>query len=179
MREITFLGDHASIGRLEEELYSGAIVTDGELRERAGVLGVQLGIRDDKAKISAREGVLVGEVTSLEAGVLRQRRLYATAGSYAIIDIEGSTVTLKGTGGAGHFVVLGNEKSKAVAHRCIREMWRDGSLGDAREIILRSLELAARESASVSRGSLVLETHEKADLGPVMEAEVGEIRRNP
>lgn len=178
LREITFLGDRASMEILERELYEGGIASDGDLRARAGELGVQLSIRDDKAKVSEREGVLVGEVTSLESGVLRRRRLYATVGSWAMVDIEGSAVTPKGTGVAGNFVVLGNEKTKAVAHRCIREGWRDGTLADAREIIVRSLELASRESASVSRGFLVLETGEKADLGRVMEKDLAAIRKN-
>jgi hypothetical protein len=179
MREITFLGDPASIGQLEAELYEGQIASDGELRQRAGELGVQLGIRDDKIKVSAREGALVGEVTSLEAGALRRRRLYAAAGSYAIVDIDGSAVTPKGSGGAGNFVVLGNGRTKAIAHRCIGERWRGGSLADAGEIILRSLELAARESPSVSSRSLVLETREEADLRPLMERELGAIRKAP
>lgn len=179
MREITFLGDRSSMERLEEELYPGRIVSDEDLRRRAGELGVQLRIRDDKVKVSERGGVLVGEVTSLEGGILRRRRLYATAGSYAIVDTGGASATLKGSGGPGNFVVLGNEKAKAVAGRCIREGWRNGSLGDAGEIILRSLELASRESPSVSRGYLVLETHEKADLPALMERDLAGIQRTP
>jgi hypothetical protein len=172
-REITFLGDRPSIELLEKELYDGRIVTDGELRARAAELGVRLGIRDDKVKVSEREGVLVGEVSSLEAGVLRRRRLYATAGSWAMVDIEGSAVTPKGSGGAGNFVVLGNGKTKAIAARFIREGWRNGTLADARGIIARVLEQAPRETASVSRGYLLLETRERADVGRVVERETG------
>ena len=173
MREITFLGDRASMELLEQELYDGRIVTDEELLARAGVLGVRLGIRDDKVKVSEREGVLVGEVTSLEGGVLRRRRLFASGGSYAIVDTEGPSATLKGRGGTGNFVVLGNEKTKAIAYRCIREGWRDGNLEDAGRLIARVLEIAARETASVSRGYLLLETRERVDVGKVVERETG------
>jgi hypothetical protein len=170
MREITFLGDRVSMERLEEELNSGYIVTDEDLLKRAGELGVKLGIRDDKVKVSEKGGVLVGEVTSLEGGVLRRRRVYASAGSYAILDIDGPTVTLRGRDGAGNFVVLGNEKTKEIAHRCIRERWRNGSTRDAMEIITRSMETASQSSASVSRHFILLQTSEKVDLGKLIDA---------
>lgn len=169
MREITYFGDRISTDRLEEELYTGRIVTDEDLMKRAGELGVKLSIRDDKVKVSEKEGVLVGEVTSLEGGLLRRRRLYASGGSYAILDIEGSSITLRGRGGAGNFVVLGNEKTKGIAHRCIRERWKMGSIPEATEIINLSMEQASRESASVSRHFMILKTGEKVDLEKVME----------
>ena len=170
MREITFLGDRVSMERLEEELYSGCIVSDEDLLKRAGELGVKLGIRDDKVKVSEKGGVLVGEVTSLEGGVLRRRRVYASAGSYAILDIGGPAVTMRGRDGPGNFVVLGNEKTKEIAHRCIRERWRNGSTRDAMEIITRSMETASQSSASVSRHFILLQTSEKVDLGKLIDA---------
>jgi hypothetical protein len=172
-REITFRGDRSSMERLEEELYKGAIVTDGELWGRAGELGVQLAIRDDKVKVREEGGVLVGEVTSLEGGVLRRRRLYASGGSYAILDIEAGIITPRGSGGAGNFVVLGNEKTKAVAHRCIREKWRDGTIEDAEALIARAMGLASRETASVSRDHLLLRTGERADVRRLVERDLG------
>ena len=170
MREITFLGDRVSMERLEEELYTGCIVTDEDLKKRAGELGVKLGIRDDKVKVSEKEGVLVGEVASLEGGVLRKRRVYASAGSYAIVDIDGPSATLRGRDGAGNFVVLGNELTKEIAHRCIRERWKNGSLQDAVEIITRAMERASAVTPSVSRRFILLQTSEKVDLGKVIDA---------
>jgi hypothetical protein len=76
---------------------------------------------------------------------------------------------VRGRGGAGNFVVLGNERTKAIANRCIREGWRNGSLRDAREIITRAMERAARESASVSRRFMILETTAKIDLERMMD----------
>ncbi len=171
MREITYLGSRISTERLEEELYKGLIVTDDELERRARELGVMIRIRDDKVKVSERDGVLVGEVTSLEGGVLRKRRVYASGGSYAIVDTGEGAPVPRGRGGAGNFVVLGNEKTKAIAHRWIRERWKNGSLRDAVEIITRSMERASAETPSVSRRFILVQTREKADLGRVMEQE--------
>jgi len=170
-REITFLGDREAVEGLERELYGGGIVTDGDLARRARELGVALSIRDDKVKVREQEGVLVGEVTSFEGGVLRRRRLYASAGAYAILDFDGPSRTLRGRGGAGNFVVLGNERTKAIAHRCIRERWRDGDLRDAAEIIARAMEVAGRATPSVSREFILLQTERKADLDRVIARE--------
>jgi hypothetical protein len=169
MREITYLGSRISMERLEEELYKGLIVTDDELERRAKELGVRIRIRDDKVKVSERDGVLVGEVTSLEGGILRRRRLYASGGSYAIVDTGDGAPVPRGRGGAGNFVVLGNEKTKAIAHRWIRERWKNGGLRDAVEIITMSMERASSETPSVSRRFILLQTREKVDLGRVME----------
>jgi len=168
MREITFLGDPVSTGKLEQELYSGLIATDEDLARRAGELGVKIRIRDDKVKVTEEGGVLMGEVTSLEAGLLRKRRVYASAGSYAIIDLEGERTTPRGRGRAASFVVLGNERTKAIANRCIQEMWRDGTLKDAVEVIVKAMEAASRATASVSRSFIIVRTDRRVDLRRVM-----------
>ena len=171
MREITFIGDPPALETLERELYTGLIPNDEALISRAGELGVRLGIRDDKVKVANREGVLVGEVTSLEGGILRKRRVFASVGSYAIVDTGDGAPVPKGRGGAGNFVVLGNDKTKAIAHRCIREMWKNGGLRDAVEIITRAMERASSVTPSVSRGFILVQTREKADLKKMMEEE--------
>jgi hypothetical protein len=169
MREITFLGDRLSIELLEQELYTGLLVTHHDLLERAGELGVRLRIRDDKVKVWEKEGVLIGEVTSLEGGVLRSRRVYASAASYAIVDLGKGAPVLRGRGGAGNFIVLGNERAKAIANRCIRERWKNGNLRDAVEIITRTMGLASTETPSVSKEFIVVQTMAKVDLGQVLE----------
>jgi hypothetical protein len=171
MREITYIGDRSSMEALERELYTGLITTDESLLARAGELGVRLSVRDDKVKVWERDGVLVGEVTSLEGGVLRRRRVYASGGSYAIVDTGDGAPVPRGRGSAGNFVVLGNEKTKAIAHRCISEMWKNGSLRDAVEIITRSMERACLETPTVSRQFILIQTREKADPGRMMEEE--------
>lgn len=66
MREIAFGGDDSRIEDLERELYGGSIVSDTDLAERADEMGVIIRVRDDKAKVSQQDGVLVGEVTETE-----------------------------------------------------------------------------------------------------------------
>jgi hypothetical protein len=68
-------------------------------------------------------------------------------------------------------VVLGNEMTKAIAHRCIRERWKNGSLWDAVEIITRSMERASAVTPSVSRRFILVQTGKTADLGKLMEQE--------
>ena len=69
MREIITRGDRVSTETLEQELYSGQIVTDDDLKKRAEALGISLIIRDDKRKVTLRDGILVGEVSETEGGV--------------------------------------------------------------------------------------------------------------
>jgi hypothetical protein len=168
-REITTFGDPEATAALERELFSGFIRTDEALFGRAHDLGVRLSVRDDKVKVSRRDGVLVGEVTAFEGGVLRRRRLYATAGAYSIVDTGGGAPVPRGAGGAANFVVLGNELTKAVANRVIGEGWRNGSLGDAIGIITRAMVRAARETPSVSREFILVQTRTRGDIAGLME----------
>jgi hypothetical protein len=169
MREMTTIGSPDATAALERELFSGSLKTDDDLIRRAEELGVNISIRDDKVKVVERDGVLVGEVTAFEAGVLRSRLLYATAGSYTIVETGEGPPVRKGEGGAGNFVVLGNELAKGIAGRVIRDRWRNGGLDDAREVITRSLEQAAAASPSVSRRFILVETRQKVDLRRVVE----------
>jgi hypothetical protein len=110
MREILFLGRDSSVAILEQELYSGIITSDWQLKQRAVDLDVALSIRDDKVKIREEERVLVGEVTESDAGVLKRRRLYLVPGEYAIADIIGGQFRLISRAGRSSFIVLGNEQ---------------------------------------------------------------------
>ena len=124
MREIITLGDRASTETLEHELYIGLIVTDEDVKKRAGELGISLTIRDDKRKVTQRDGILMGEVSETEGGVTRKRRLYATAGEYALAEITDADLRLSGKGTASNFIVLGNQVTKQIAHTCIQEHWK-------------------------------------------------------
>jgi hypothetical protein len=123
-REIITRGDKNTTGTLEQELYSGKIRTDQDLKKRAEELIVQLTIRDDKRKVSEQGGILMGEVSETEGGVTRIRRLYATAGEYAIVEIINSETHLKRLGKSGNFVVMGNQITQEIAHACIRHNWK-------------------------------------------------------
>ncbi len=169
MREISFGGEPGAVAALEGELYGGTINGEDALNRRAAALGVTLRIRDDRVKVKDRSGVLVGEVGERDGTAVRARRLYVAAGRYALIDLEGGRETRRSGGGAGSFVVLGNEVSKRVAHCCITEGWRNGTLEDAIRILIRTLGEASRASPTVSRAFLLVQTRSSADPARLLE----------
>ncbi|MDG6256838.1 MAG: DUF2121 domain-containing protein [Methanomicrobiaceae archaeon] len=172
-RSVFFLGNDASVERLERELYSGRIVADEDLHRRSDAIGIQLFVYDDRCKVALRNGVLVGEVTSSEGGKVRKRRVYAAAGRYAIAEFEGGegTVTQQGEGSA--FVVFGSEIAKKITNAVIQEHWKSGGLAQAVAVIRRAMEKAGRETASVSRECDLLQTTERADIDALLAEDLG------
>jgi hypothetical protein len=175
-REIITSGDTMSTETLEHELYAGQIVTDDALIQRAGELGVSLTIRDDKRKVTQRDGILVGEVSETAGGITRKRRLYATAGEFALAEIAGGEIRLTGKGKASNFVVLGNQVTKQVAHSCIRENWKGGTMHDAIKIIMLSMKKASDASASVSGLYDLIQTPVKVSLSDIIKRDSSEGR---
>ena len=169
MREIITYGDRISTETLEHELYSGLISTDDDLKKRAGELGISLTIRNDKRKVTQRDGILVGEVSETEGGVTRKRRLYATTGEYALAEITDADLRLTGKGKASNFVVLGNQVTKQIAHSCIQEHWKNGGMHDAIRILMLSMESASKVTASVSVLYTLIHTPAKVSLSDVIE----------
>lgn len=166
MREITFQGDGSRIEELERELYSGSIVSDGDLKERAGAIGVTIRVRDDKAKVSQRDGLLIGEVAETDGSVVRRKRLYATKGGYVIAEIIDSQLRVIQRGSASNFVVLGNNITKQIANQCIQGAWEEGgSIPDAMRVIMLAMQAAASTTASVSRTFILVHTDLAANLG--------------
>ncbi|MBP7410478.1 DUF2121 domain-containing protein [Methanoculleus sp. 10] len=164
MREIAFRGDESRIEELECELYNGSIASDNDLLERAGEIGVAIQVRDDKTKVTQQDGVLIGEVTETGGLTTCRKRLYATAGSYAIAEIIDSRLRVTQRGRAGSFVVLGNEITKQVANRCIQEVWEGGTVPEAMRVILLTMQMAASVTASVSRTFMLVHTDLAANL---------------
>lgn len=169
LREIRFHGDPSSEQLLEEELYDGRIVTDTQLTKRAQELGVYLEIHDTKQKVTDRNSILIGEVSSRQGGSTQRRRLYAAAGDYAIVDIEGITVTKRYRGKGSNFVVLGNTITKQIAHGIIRERWKNGNLADAITLIVQIMETASQTTASVSRQFILVQTASLGDITLLLE----------
>jgi len=169
MREIITRGDKISTKTLEDELYSGGIVTDADLKKRADDLGIFLSIQDDKRKVTERDGILVGEVSESEGGMIKKRRLYATGGEYALAEVTGSKIRMSGSGKAGNFVVLGNQITQRVARACIRENWNNGTFHDAIRVIMLTMEKASAATASVSALYTLIQTPAKASLSAVIE----------
>ena len=171
MREILFGGDDDAIAALEKDLYSGAITTEGDLQERARSLGVTIIIRDGREKVSRRGDILVGEVGERERGLVRKRCVYATAGSYALVEMHDSRmISAERREGAG-FVVLGNEITKRIAHQCIRDYWKAGTLDDAVRVIVMAMETASRATPTVSKQYSLLQTRGRGDLLALLEEE--------
>ncbi|HOI59230.1 MULTISPECIES: DUF2121 domain-containing protein [unclassified Methanoculleus] len=164
MREIAFMGDDSCIEKLECELYDGSLASDNDLAKRAAEIGVTIRIRDDKAKVSQQDGVLVGEVTETEGASARCRRLYATRGSYTIAEIVDSRLQVTQRGRASNFVVLGNDTAQRIADQCIREAWDGGTLQDAIRLIMLTMQITASLTASVSRTFVLVHTDLSADL---------------
>ncbi|RXA16375.1 DUF2121 domain-containing protein [Methanosarcina sp. MSH10X1] len=165
LREITFEGDKPDREKLEKELYSGAIATDGELAEKAREFGVGITVTDCKSKISERNGVLAGEVSSIEGGVVKKRRLYASAGNYAIAELIDFELTLTSHAKGSTLIVLGNEFTKQVANKCFKDNWtKKSTFQDAVKILMLCMETAARKTASVSQQFYLIQTMSSVDV---------------
>ena len=169
MREIITCGDKVSTETLEQELYSGQIVTDDALKKRAEALGISLTIHDDKRKVTRRDDILVGEVSETDGGIRKKRRLYATAGEFALAEIADADLRLTKKGTASNFVVLGNQITKQITHSCIREHWKNGSMHDAIRILMLSMERASKATASVSGLYTLIHTPAKGSLSALIE----------
>ncbi|HOT02647.1 MAG TPA: DUF2121 domain-containing protein [Methanolinea sp.] len=165
-REIFFQGDESRIGILEAELNSNLLRDDEQLRSRAKDLGIAIAIRDDKCKVTSRDGVLVGEVTETDGPVIKRRRLCVSCGKYAIIEKTGPEWTVLSRGEGSHFLVLGNEATKAIAYTCIRKLWnpRGGTREDAVKVLILSMQEAAKRTASVSSAFSIIQTQTRADV---------------
>ncbi len=168
-REIITRGDRKATGVLENELYTGLLITDIDVQDRAEELGISLTIRDEKRKVTQRDSILVGEVSETEGDITRKRRLYATAGEYALAEVTGSDVTVTGKGTASNFVVLGNQVTQQIAHSCIRKHWKNGSIQDAIRIIMLAMKRASDATASVSGTYSLVHTASKTSLSEVIE----------
>jgi hypothetical protein len=139
-RSITFAGSSA---RLEEELYSGSIVTDEDLLRRASELGTVVLVSDGRDKVWKDGDLLVGEVTELSIESQRRRRVYATPGGYLLVDIDGKDVAIRNRGKSA-LIVLGNRFTRSLAAERLR------GARASRRLIGEILALASLRTASVS-----------------------------
>lgn len=175
LREITFEGDKPDREKLEKELYNGAIVTDDELAKKAEELKVKVNVTDFKNKISERNGILIGEVSSFEDGVLKKRRLYASAGNYAIAELKDTEITLTSHAKGSNLIVLGNEFTKQIANKCFKDNWtKESTFQDAIKILMLCMETSARKTASVSKQYFLIQTTSNVDVLKVVEEHMKE-----
>lgn len=162
-REILFKGDDAGISTLENSLYTNEVCTDGQLKDRAAELGIEVMIRDDKCKVREADGLLIGEVTETDGTRIKRRRLCVSCGNYAIGEKIFCSWTIRSRGEGSHFLILGNEATKQIAGRCIRDYWKHegGTLEDAVRVIILSMQEAARTTATVSTSYTILQTRKR------------------
>jgi hypothetical protein len=165
LREITFEGDKPDREKLEKELYCGSIVTDDELLKEAEECGVKIAVTDCKSKISERGGILIGEVSSVEGGIVKKRRLYASAGNYAIAEIRNTEITLTSHAKGSNFIVFGNDFTKQVANKCFKDNWtKKSTFQDAVRILMLCMETASKATASVSKQFYLIQTTSNIDV---------------
>ena len=149
-RSIAFFGGAEA---LEEELYSGKIRTDEDLKKRAEELGSVIQIADGREKVWKRgDGeVLVGEVTEISVESQRRRRVYLVPGGYILVEISGKRAEVSKRG-KSTLVILGNKFTRDFAYQ------RLGSVGKAPDhSSMKSLfEEARRATASVSPDFTIL-----------------------
>jgi hypothetical protein len=169
MREIILSGDLPDSDRFEEELYMGKIQTDEEMVHRAQELRLHLEMRDTKKKVLGRDGILIGEVSDFERGIVRKRRLYVTTGRYALAEIENRQFSRVQHGEAPRFVVLSNPFIQQIANQYIQKHWKGGGVAEAVQLIETIMKTAARKSASVSREITLEQTTTTVDLDPIIE----------
>jgi hypothetical protein len=170
MREISFQGEKSDREKLEKELYSGALVTDDELVKKAEELKVKIKVTDFKSKVSERDGVLIGEVSSFEDGVVKIRRMYASTGNYAIAELRNSELTLISHGKGSNFIAFGNEFTKQIANKCFQDNWtKKSNFQDAIRILKLCMETVAEKTASVSKKFVMIQTTSNKDVLKVVD----------
>jgi len=170
MREVSFQGDKPNREKLEKELYRGALVTEDELAKKAEELKVKIRVTDFKNKVSERDGILIGEVSSFEDGVMKIRRLYASAGNYAIAELRNSELTLISHGKGSNFIAFGNEFTKQEANKCFQDNWtKKSNFQDAVKILQLCMETIARKTASLSKQFVLVQTTSNKDVLEVVE----------
>lgn len=150
-RRIGFFGDEKKREFLEEELYSGSIKTQESLLKQAEDLGITLKISDDAVKVRVIGEVVVGEVKNTTPFETKRKRIYATTGSYSLVELSGSNIKKMESGNTS-IVVFGNKLTKEMANKSIKKNWKKKiSLKDVAEVFKKAMEEVARNTPSVSK----------------------------
>jgi len=158
-RKIAFFGDKDKREELEDEIYSGSIKNDDELKKRAKELDITLKITDDSTKIRYIKDVIVGEVSSRSTQETRRKRIYGTTNSYQIIEMLGSEITHSEKGDSA-IILFGNKISKSLANYLINRRWKPTvSLKYMGEIFEEILGEVASETPSLGKKCDVMVVH--------------------
>ena len=143
-RSIAFFGRAEA---LEEELYSGRIRTDEELRRRAEELGSNIRISDGREKVWkwGDGGVLVGEVTELSVDSQRRRRIYLVPGGYLLVEIAGKKAEVSKRG-KSTLIILGNRFTREFAYQRLGASGKPPELSSMRSLFEEAMEATASVS---------------------------------
>ena len=149
-RRIGFYGREQAREKLEEELYSGKINTREKLLKKADEHGITIKISDDAEKIRERDDVVIGEVRSKTTLETKRKRIYATTGTYSMIELLGSDVqTMKS--GESAIIVFGNKYTQKLAEKSVNKFWKSKiNLLEIGKIFETVMEQVALETPSVS-----------------------------
>ncbi|MCQ6253595.1 DUF2121 family protein [Methanocaldococcus sp.] len=120
-RQIFFRGNEQNRKLLEEKLYNGEIKSEEELYKLAEELNIKIIIEDNREKVrKLSDSVVVGEVRSLGIDAKR-RRVYATKGKCAILEILNDEVTNQIIKEGFGIVVFGNKFLKKKAEEELKK----------------------------------------------------------
>jgi hypothetical protein len=149
-RRIGFYGPEQARERFEEELYSGKINTREKLLKKADEHGITIKISDDTEKIRERDNVVIGEVMSKTTLETKRKRIYATIGTYSMIELLGSDVQTMKSGDSA-IIVFGNKYTQKLAEKSVNKFWKSKiNLLEVGKIFESVMEQVALETPSVS-----------------------------
>ena len=149
-RSIDFFGP---CQELEEELYSGKIRTDEELKARAVEACATIQVSDCREKVWKRGEILVGEVTERSLTSDKRRRIYLMPGAYFIADIDNGIARTTGNGRSA-CIALGNKITKQIAGELIGKA--GGRIDES--LVGKVFEQARDRTPTVSQDHIVLST---------------------
>lgn len=160
-RKIAYFGEKDKKEELEEELYSGTIINDEDLKKRSEELDITLKITDDANKIRYIEDVVVGEVSSRSTHETQRKRIYGTSNGYQIIEMLGSEITHSEKGKSA-IILFGNKVSKSLANDLISKKWKSSlSLKYMGEIFEDILNEVSSKTPSLGKKHNVMIVHPK------------------
>ncbi|MBP5699713.1 MAG: DUF2121 domain-containing protein, partial [Methanobrevibacter sp.] len=122
-RRIAYFGSKEERELLEQEIYTGEITNDEELRARAEELDISLKITDDATKVKSLENVAVGEVSSRGTMETKRKRIYGTTNGFQIIELTGSEIVNRKRGESS-IIVFGNKITKSLANEMLKKRWK-------------------------------------------------------
>lgn len=148
-RRIAYFGDKENRELLEEELYSGTIISDEDLNKRAKELDITLKISDDANKIKSIAEVAIGEVVTRTPFESKRRRIYATTHGYKIVELIGSEIQKTEYGG-NSIIMFGNAISKKLANDALKKHWRKNtSLRYVKDILENVFKEVSSQTPSI------------------------------